>query len=366
MRVAVLGGGSGGSALAFHLVQLGHEVLLYKRNAVIKEAGKLIAVQKNGSVQSAIHGVSSLTKTTSCMKEAVNFSNNIMTVVPAFAQRDLYEKALPHLTKDHTFVSLPGNFAFLDYMDVTHKQMGIKGDASIQDFKETTLPVNAFVELSSIPHACRLLGDDRVFIGGIKKLMHAGVFPSNKTDSVLNSIRPFFKTTLEKNDNVIETGFCNLNMLLHPPTMIYNTGWIESTKGEFLFYKQGLSPSVARLMETMDQERVAVAASIGIPVEDIVKTWRKWYGIEDINTMADIPEKGAPYQFVKAPNSLENRYITEDLTYVLLPIIHYIAKQNNIATPLTDALITSANVIMGRTLEPQRHFYGSLEDYTFI
>ena len=278
-----------------------------------------------------------------------------MLVVPAFAQSVIFKSALPYLTKDHIFFSMPGNFSFLDYMKVMNDVSGEQGYPVVSTYKNLS-SVKAFVELSTIPYACRLLDRNKVFIGGLKSLMHEGVFPSYKTDTVVNSLKPFFQqTTLEKNKNVIETGFCNLNFILHPPTIIYNAGWIESTKGDFLFYKQGLSPRVAHAMETLDKERIAVAASLGITVEDIVTTWRKWYSINNLNSMAEIPEKGKPYQFVKAPENWDNRFMCEDVKYMLLPIIKYLAKQNNVPTPLSGAIITSA-----------RPFFGPLDEYASI
>lgn len=358
MHVSILGGGAAGSALAFHLVQLGHEVLLYRRQHVLIDSHKITAVEKKGDVDAAMHGVALLSKATSCMKEALDFSNYIMVVVPAFAQKELFEATLPHLTKEHILISIPGNFAFLDYMDVLHQHKDLEGEPNVHEFVEQ-LPVCGFVELSTTPHASRMVGDNQVFIGVINKLVHVGVIPSYKTDHVLDLIQPFFLSTLEKTKNVIETGFCNLNFIIHPVPMIYNAGWIESTNGDFLFYKQGMSPSVVRLIEKIDEERIAVAASLDMNVETVVKTLGKWYD----NDVSEIPGDVKVWQFIKAPNSLENRYVTEDLCYILLPIIHYIAKQKKILTPLSDALITSASVMMGRKLEPQRHFYGSLDDY---
>lgn len=371
MKVSVLGAGNGGCALAFHLVQLGHEVLLYQHKSFehlfeeIRDSLKIIAVKETSGTQAVIHGESKITRATTSIKEAAEFSNYQLLIVPAYAQSVTFKDILPYLTKDHVLISLPGNFAFLDYVKVLHETSGQPGIPDIKKWKSMSKPC-AFVETSTIPYACRLLGGNRVFIGGLKKLMHVGVFPSQKTDAVVESIKPLFALTLGKNKNVIETGFCNLNFILHPPITIYNAGWIETTKGNFLFYKEGLSPRVAHVMETLDQERVAVAASLGIEVEDIVHTWRKWYGIHDLNSMAEIPEKGKPYQFVRAPDTLDNRFISEDMVFVLIPIIQYIAKQNNVHTPLSDAIITSAKVITGQELKPMRHFFGKISDYANI
>jgi NAD+-dependent secondary alcohol dehydrogenase Adh1 len=37
-----------------------------------------------------------------------------------------------------------------------------------------------------------------------------------------------------------------------------NAGWVEATKGDFEFYRDGLSPSVTRILEEVDGERMAV------------------------------------------------------------------------------------------------------------
>lgn len=316
-------------------------------------------------VKAEIHGTATLTRATTDIKEACDFSHILMLIVPAYAQGITFKLMLPYLKANHILISLPGNFAFLDYAKVMHEQSGKPGPLDITTVKNN-MPLNAFVETSTIPYACRLLGGNRVFIGGMKKQCEVGVLPSSKSDAVIGAISSLFTLRLAKNTNVIETGLCNLNFILHPPITVYNAGRIESTRGNFLFYKDGLQPSVAKMMQALDKERVMIARSLGLKCEDIVHAWQKWYNLPEVKDMSEIPEKGKPYQFVKAPDSLNNRYITEDLVYVLIPIVKYFAKPMNIPTPIADSIITSAKVLSGLTLEPARHFEGCLKGYLEI
>jgi len=368
MKVSVLGAGNGGCALAFHLAQMGHEVLLYQDKQFehlfkeIVDTGKIVALQETGGVAAEIHGEASIAKTTTDVKEACEFSNFLMLIVPAYAQGVTFKLCLPHLTPDHVFISLPGNFAFLEYVKIIHEASGSGEKVDILALNKSTT-LNSFVETSTIPYACRLLGGNKVFIGGTKKQMEVGVFPSGRTGKVVDSIKSLFTLTLKANKNVIETGFCNLNFILHPPIMVYNAGRIESTKGNFLFYKEGLMPCVASLMKALDRERIAIANALLLKIDDLESAWRKWYNIPDLNDITEIPVKGKPYQFVKAPDTLNNRYITEDLNYVLVPIIKYLAKPLNVPTPVADAIITSAQVLSGLSVEPARHFDSFLKEY---
>jgi opine dehydrogenase len=62
---------------------------------------------------------------------------------------------------------------------------------------------------------------------------------------------------------VLEADLANLNAILHPPGMVCNAGWIEATGGKFGFYAEGSGPAVARVMDAIDAERLALARALG-------------------------------------------------------------------------------------------------------
>ena len=53
--------------------------------------------------------------------------------------------------------------------------------------------------------------------------------------------------------------------MAHPLPALLNAGWIETTGGDFRFYNDGVSPSVARAMDALDRERLAVIRALGLP-----------------------------------------------------------------------------------------------------
>ncbi len=64
--------------------------------------------------------------------------------------------------------------------------------------------------------------------------------------------------------NVLETGFSNINAIMHPAGMLGNAGWIEKTGGDFLYYREGITPAIGAWIDALDQERLAIVRALGI------------------------------------------------------------------------------------------------------
>jgi len=357
MKVSILGGGNGAFAFAFHLTQMGHEVLMYvperfaKCLYKVRQTGKITAVGKFNGSKADVSGEVAITRTTTCVIEALEFSRYLVLICPAFGQGSTFRLFLPHLTKDHVFISMPGNFALFDYARVIQNYYNI--DSAVN--REIPFPC-VFVESSTIPYACRKLSEDEVFIGGLKKVIQFGVFPSNKADEIIEEIRPLYQAQLVKVTNIIEAGLLNMNLVGHPPGVLFNTGWIEHTGGNFLFYNEGITPSIYNTIKAMDKERLKIGRFFGFNLDDHFTHWRKWYGCEDMTDPLEFFKKAQFYKMVRAPSDLKNRYITEDFTYCLIPLIEYICKPNEIDTPMSDCLITAARCLTAMPLKSERHF----------
>ena len=69
---------------------------------------------------------------------------------------------------------------------------------------------------------------------------------------------------VSKAKNVLETGLNNVNPFIHPPIVLLNTGSTERGN-RVLFYHEGITPSVQRLVEGVDQERLALGANSACP-----------------------------------------------------------------------------------------------------
>ena len=66
---------------------------------------------------------------------------------------------------------------------------------------------------------------------------------------------PFFPGFGNDGINVLNTGLDNMGAIFHPALTLLNAGWIEHTHGDYQFYIDGVTPSVARVLEVLDRER---------------------------------------------------------------------------------------------------------------
>jgi len=351
MKVTVLGAGNGGYALAFHLSGMGHKVCLYEHpdfaSAVepVTKSGEIHALEECDGSVAQLAGTSKIDKTTTSIEESIKYADVIMAIVPAFGQGPLFKMALPFLEENKLWVSLPGGWASLEYAQIMEDEGMMK--------KLT------FVESSTIPYACRKVKGNQVFISGLKKGMQFGVFPSNKTKDSIEKIRPLFSNEMEirVTDNVLGPGMMNNNITYHPATTLFNTGWIEHTKGNFKFYSEGFTPSIAKLAHAVDEERVMVCKKMGNKeCLDALNNDKFWYGQTDDKDMYEYNQNAPHFKFFQAPPSLDNRYVTEDLGYSFLPIIRYLAPACGVECKVMNAIVTCAEALLGRKLQCARNF----------
>lgn len=147
--------------------------------------------------------------------------------------------------------------------------------------------------------------------------------------------------------SVLETSLNHMKAMLHVPTMLMNAGWIESTKGEFEFYRHGVSPAVARVMEDLDRERMAVSDALGAGAAPLRRWIKETYTVEAATLWETIQTLNANvYKTSKARGALTSRYLAEDVPSGLVPIAA-LGEAAGVATPLMRMLIDLASRVHG-------------------
>src|SRR4030065_952405 len=94
LKIAVLGAGHGGLAMAGHLALMGHKVNLFNRGEE-----RLWGVKSSGSIEltGEVEGFGTINMATTSMKDAIKGIELIMVVVPAFGPQWLAQEMAPHL-----------------------------------------------------------------------------------------------------------------------------------------------------------------------------------------------------------------------------------------------------------------------------
>jgi opine dehydrogenase len=150
--------------------------------------------------------------------------------------------------------------------------------------------------------------------------------------------------------DVLETALLCINSVEHPAQVICNAGWVESTAGDFRFYHDGTSPAVGRVIDRLDEERMAIAAALGIATKTFVSYFHELgYTSERavaVGTGYAALQDSEPNRWIKGPRSLDGRYVHEDIGRGLVPWAA-LADASGVETPMMDALIAIASVMNG-------------------
>jgi opine dehydrogenase len=341
-RYTVIGAGHGGKAMAAHLALMGFSTALYNRTPE-----NIAAIKKRGGIEleggdGCPHGFGRLTMVTSDMGEALAEADAIMVVVPSTAHVDVARVATPHLRDGQIVVLHPGRTCgAIEFIKVL-KDNGCQAHVTV-------------AEAETLIYASRSEGPAQSRIFRIKEAVPIAALPAVRTPQVLEALAPAYPQFID-GISVLHTGLNNMGAIFHPALTILNAARIESTGGDFQFYIDGVTPSVARVLEVLDRERVTVAAALGIRAQ----TAQEWLKMAYDASGADLYEaihNQTGYYGINAPSTLNHRYIFEDVPMSLVPIAA-LGQHYGVSVRGIDSIIRLACIIhrtdywrRGRTLD---------------
>jgi opine dehydrogenase len=207
------------------------------------------------------------------------------------------------------------------------------------------------VETSSLTYGTRTPEPGKTWIKTEVKNLMTGAFPSKDTEELVAYVRQLYPV-LKPARNVLETTLYDLNAIEHPPGMVCNAGWIEHTWGGFRFYYEGLTPSVCRVIEDIDEERLEIIRALNrrtgwdIPV----KSFPEIFYEHEYTSVPPTGERGIiPAQQAAAPGNKVTKCpaTLDDVGYGLVPI-RDIGNALGVETPYIDALIRIASSLMAQ------------------
>lgn len=303
MNITILGAGNTGFAMAAHAADQGHQVTLWNRFE--DEIAKLMethTIYSNGEVDGAFD----LHLVTTDIEKALEDAELILITIPSFVHKFLAEEIAKYIAKETTVLLLPGRtFGALEFTEV-YKQFDNPHEQSV-------------AETQTAIYTCRKTGEDSVDILSIKNNVLFSAIHSQENEAIYEKLPEFLKKQLNPAESIVETSIGSVGMILHCTPLLLNTGWTESENHSYKYYIDGISPSIAKLLEKIDAERIEVSKQLGHEVES-VRQWLKRVYKVDGDTLYESIQNTTAYETIEAPNTLNNRYITEDVPNGLVPV----------------------------------------------
>ena len=332
MRIAVLGSGNGGCAVAFDCAAHGHQVTLFDFEQF---PASIQAVQKNGGIhcEGELEGFQPLAYTGHEIEKTLDGADIIYAVGPAYSTRPFADACKPHLKHGQIVIVCPSSCG---------GAIEFKNGAGL-DLRNDDIVV---AETSTLPYAVRLIdpGKIRIF-NKLKGGLFLAALPAKKTTAVLEQVRDVYPA-MSAAKNILQTSLQNGNPVIHPTITLMNVARIERTKGDFDFYHEGVTPAVGRLIEAVDKERIAIGKKLGVEViPDPELGVIQGYMEEATYDTGFVTAPG--FAGVKAQPSLDYRYFNEDVGYGLV-FLKKLGDQVGVDTPIMSAVITLASLLMSR------------------
>ena len=328
-KIAVIGAGNGGKAAAADLSLQGKTVRLFEfpqYQSNVEEILKSRTITANG----AVIGQATLELVTSDLAQAVKGADIIMVCTQALTHHRVAEELAPLVKPDQLIILNPGSTG------------GSLHFARIfREFVMKDLPI--FVETATLTYGCRAKGATVDIPVKVKRVVY-GTLPGAALGKVGPELEALYPG-LVRAASVLEAGLNNANPVIHPPITILNAARIENEGDSTFFYRDGVSPTVARLIQKLDEERMALLRAMGYPAQSDPRTSVE-QGYASSEDYFECYKNGPGFGAFRNPNTLDNRYLHEDIGMGLV-IFCSLGKLLGVPTPTCEVVVKMGEVITG-------------------
>ena len=341
--VAVAGGGHAANAVAGDLARLGHRVRMLEypgRVSRLEEVRRSKVIHVLGCGRDDMAPIEMVTTDAA---EALDGADILVVAVPAFAHAAFAELTVAHLRSGQVVIVFTASFGGLEWAATARSH----GDIAF-----------TLVEADNLPYTARVTGPAEVTIHLDVPELKCSAFPASRNPVVAPAVHRVFPQMTFCRD-LLEPMLSNMNGVVHPPALLLNLPQIDRSRGQpWWIWEVGVTPTVAKVIERLDRERLALGEAFGLELPPIAEImWRSGYGPR--GTIYEAINGCAAIRNVRGPTSLDHRWITEDIPYALRLWVD-LARVCDVPCPTMKALTELTCAITERDIWSQGRSLASL------
>jgi len=323
-NICIIGAGNVGLTLGAYLSDKKNNIKIYKKGKIKEDK-----INFEYSLGGAVNLKTRISLMTNDFKKAFEGAEIVFITLPAFCRKNYLKDLVEIVDKTIYLIFFPDNYGVIELDNI------LKNSEKKDLFKYAG--TNTFV------YPCRKRSNNYSIVKGIKKEIFVSSTRRKWPEEILEILNEQWNIFLIK-ENYLEIQFLNMNPIIHPAVLLMNLGRIENEKGNFDFYNEGITPTIANLIESIDRERVEVGRACGMTLKPLLRVMKDVYNSDGENLYKALTQSKV-HKDGLAPKSLNTRYIKEDIPYGLAPISN-IGKIKGVDTPFINAFIDLANIVM--------------------
>ena len=296
-RVGIAGAGSIAMGTAALLRCNGHDPMLWspsgRGTAALAGGGTLIA---NGAIDAAFR------PRVAVDAEGLVRDNDVLVLaLPAYGHKAVMDAMAPHVRNaQHVVIS-------------SHASLGAIYLMQLLARRGVTAPVTAW---GTTAVTARRHSESEVRINTVRRLIDLCTVPDHRTQEGLALCRRLFGDRFQPRDGLLAISLSNLNPQNHMGIALGNMTRME--RGETWSQGRNVTPNVGRLLEALDQERLAIARALELDVRTVFEHFHLSYhvpiaSISEMNQQMHARGIGGT-----GPATANSRYVVEDVPYGLV------------------------------------------------
>lgn len=295
-RIGIAGAGAIAFATAALLHENGHAPMLWSPSgggtAALAAGEPLVATGAIGT--SFAPGVA----TTAAELAAKN--DTLLLALPAYGHKPVMDALAPHIeARHHVIISSHASLGAL-YLGQRLAERGV------------SVPITAW---GTTVVTGRQTSPSEVRVNTVRQLIDLCTVPDTASEAELALCERLFGERFKPRDGLLAISLSNLNPQNHMGIALGNMTRMD--RGETWSQGQNVTPKVGRLLEALDEERLAIARTLGLPVRTIFEHFHLSFHVPIASISEMNQDMHAQGNGGTGPATADSRYVTEDVPYGL-------------------------------------------------
>lgn len=300
MRVGILGAGAIAYGAAACLANAGHVPILWspsgKRTAELALGKPLVATN---AVQASFVPI-----VASSCANAVEQADVLLLALPGYAHKAALTAAAPHIREGQpVIISSHMSFGAL-YLSRLLAARGVQAPIIVWGTTLTTGRQPSMTEVN---------------VATLRQKIDVATVPDSAIDAGHALCTTLFGDRFVKRDGLLAIALSNLNPQNHLGIALLNLTRME--RGEDWSQGENVTPTVGRLIEALDLERLAIAKVFGLQVRTVQEHFSLSFHVPQSNVSSMNQEMHRQGRGGTGPKTVNSRYVLEDVPFGLLPTV---------------------------------------------
>lgn len=293
---------------------------------------------------------------TTDVAEAMNGADIIIVATSVAGHDPFFDRLIPHLEDGMVIHIIPDNFGALilrkKMREVNCKRNVVIGgwagppfDSRVDTLGGIVMPNVKLGYRAMLARGAALpFSDQKEFIESTK---YIAAF-----DSILAG------EGIQDTDTILDVCLSNVNPLIHTVGLLLGASVLENFTTmlgqkieDFSIYSHAFCPTISKVQYAFYCEQLSIAQAMGVNMAQYEE--RQFFSRESlVSTKYMGPDFTIPFDRVNpigwgtGPTSVNSRYLTEDIP-VGTKVFHLLGKRYGVSTPVMDAMITLASIVLG-------------------